>query len=519
MGEKKTPELAQRKPAAAEPITAGKTAPAPPFNLTASSPVQAKKEKKEKAPEVAKVTASGTFSITDPAGQERTFSIKNATVLEGSGKQAKEVGSIDGAGNYTLTLDGSDQPITGSLVQLPPEKVKNVSISEKKGKKEIRSININREQVLAGTIYFDDGAYTVKNGKLIRVADKKEAGSLSVVTGGEGGGSEIAAIRYTYTDAAGKVQTGDLVEGNFASKGRTEGDMEMKAGEGSQIKMSGAKGTAKGSKLMGYGATGKKWHEMTKSGKGYKMKSKERVKETLLRLKKEGKITISDEQIELLIGVSQVESSGTLNVINSYDSDKMSAGFKQFTAAGKLQDWVGRDEAAWKKYGIELERDADGKLVEKTIKQRDGKDVKAPGFKGMKKADELRNNVWAMRFFEAGLDDDIIADQVEKAIEYADKILRYVKRANAGADLFDKPVVKAILLELFNNREAYLKPVTEKSQARLGASATLEDLLSIMEEEIKAIYKLNWQKHGNGDTEAEGEEKGARLYRKITAIF
>lgn len=512
--EKIAPE--PRAAAPADQAKEGKTAAAPPFALNAG-PVQAKKPAKAKAPDVPKITAKGTFTVTDPSGVERTFTIKNATVLEGSGKEAKEVGTIDGAGNYAININ--DTPVTGSLLDIPQDKVKNVQISEKKGKKEIRSLNINREQVLSGTIYFDDGAYSVKAGKLIRISDKQEVGSLSVVTGGEGGGSGIQSIRYTYTDMAGKQQSGDLTDGNFASKGRKEGDMDMKAGEGSQVKVSGATGKDKGSKLMGYGATGGEWHEMVKSGKGYKMKSKQKVKETLERLKKEGKITISDEQIELLVGVSQVESSGTLNVINSYDSDKMSAGFKQFTAAGKLQDWVGRDEAAWKKYGIELDRDESGKLVEKTIKKRDGKDVKAAGFKGMGKSDELRNNVWAMRFFEAGLDDDIVASQVEKAIEYMDKILRYVKSSKPGAALFDKPVVKAILLELFNNRESYLKPVTEKTQDRLGASSTQEDLLTIMEEEIKAIYKLNWKKHGNGKTEADGEEKGARLFRKIKAIF
>jgi hypothetical protein len=497
---------------------AGKSLPAPQFKLAAGNAVQMKggEKAKEAKPETSKITASGAFTVSDKDGKEHQLTIKNNVVLEGSGKAAKEVGSIDGAGEYTLDLAG--EKVTGNLKGLAFDKVSGVSISEKLGKKEIRSLAVNKEKATGGTIYFDDGAYDIsKDGKLIRVADKKEAGSISVINGGEGGGSAISEVRYKYTDAKGDAHEGDLMDGDFASQGRKDGDMDMAAGEGSTMKFGKRQyGGKKIDNWMGFASKAQEWKQMVKHADGgWEMSGGGDLKKTLQRLVKEGKLSITDEQIDLMVGLSQVESSGYLNVINSWDSDKMSMGFVQFTAAKSLQEWILKVEPAFKAFGIELERDKDNKLVNKTIK----KGVTAPWLKGMKSADDLRNSVWALRFFEAGLNDEIIAAEVTSVVADSEKILRHVNKTKAGAALFEKPVVKCILLEMENNRPAYLKSVTQDTQARLSATSTHEDLMKILKEEIMAIYKKNWEKHGNGKTEAAGEEKGKRLFEKVEAYF
>ena len=54
--------------------------------------------------------------------------------------------------------------------------------------------------------------------------------------------------------------------------------------------------------------------------------------ETVLRdLRQQGKLSISDGDIELLQRISNVESDGCLQALNSYDDAYMSIGFMQWT--------------------------------------------------------------------------------------------------------------------------------------------------------------------------------------------
>ena len=180
-----------------------------------------------------------------------------------------------------------------------------------------------------------------------------------------------------------------------------------------------------------------------------------------------------------------------------------------------MQEWIELAEPAFKAFGIELERDTAGKLVNKKIRD----DYKKPWMKGMKTVDDLRNSIWALRFFEAGLNDQVIAAEVTATLKIADNILQYVDTTKAGAPLYQEPVIKTLLFELHNNRSSYLSIITKSTQKQLTAKSTLADLLVIMRVDIMALYKKNWKKHKNGNTEAEGEAKGGRLFDKVNNYF
>jgi hypothetical protein len=76
----------------------------------------------------------------------------------------------------------------------------------------------------------------------------------------------------------------------------------------------------------------------------------------LRELRDQGKLSISDGDIELLQRISHVETGGSLQALNSWDDAYMSIGFMQWPLAfGKLQRLIDRATAAFRRYGIELD--------------------------------------------------------------------------------------------------------------------------------------------------------------------
>src|SRR5262249_31517495 len=89
---------------------------------------------------------------------------------------------------------------------------------------------------------------------------------------------------------------------------------------------------------------------------GYSRYGGGRLETRLRELRDQGKLSISDGDIELLQRISHVETGGCVQALNSWDDAFMSIGFMQWPLAfGKLQRLIARAPAAFRRYGIELD--------------------------------------------------------------------------------------------------------------------------------------------------------------------
>ncbi|CAN5843418.1 hypothetical protein BH11BAC4_BH11BAC4_07660 [soil metagenome] len=135
----------------------------------------------------------------------------------------------------------------------------------------------------------------------------------------------------------------------------------------------------------------------------------EQTDRVLLRLFQQGKINITQDELDLFQRIAKSETYGMIQLLNSYDSAYISIGFMQLTLKhGKVQEWINLVPAAFRKYGIELHLTEKYDFGDKNIQQ---------AIAGVPDANKinLRFNGWAERFYYAGLDEDIIIAEVELA--------------------------------------------------------------------------------------------------------
>ena len=89
---------------------------------------------------------------------------------------------------------------------------------------------------------------------------------------------------------------------------------------------------------------------------GYSRYGGGRLETRLRELRDQGKLSISDGDIELLQRISHVETGGCVQALNSWDDVYMSIGFMQWPLVfGKLQRLIARAPDAFRRYGIELD--------------------------------------------------------------------------------------------------------------------------------------------------------------------
>lgn len=132
-------------------------------------------------------------------------------------------------------------------------------------------------------------------------------------------------------------------------------------------------------------------------------------------LHRRGKISITQDELDIFQRIANVETSGKIHTLNTYDSALVTIGFMQFTLhVGKIQEWIKLNETAFRRYGIELSSD------EKYTFRSEDRSWTEQAIKGVpnSRKEELRWNGWAERFYYAGLDEDIIIAQVTLAKQY-----------------------------------------------------------------------------------------------------
>jgi hypothetical protein len=437
---------------------------------------------------VSATTGTGEFSLADESG-EHTFKIKDGGVYLVSGKRQELVGEVDAGGRYQLKL--GEHVRSGSLTDLGPGKVKG-SFKLTHGKQVVGQLQIGQDPVPEGLLLLPEGKHLVKDGALYRSGSKTAVGQVRIARSGPK--LEHLSLRATYSDDAGKLHDYDLTA--------------AVPGAGSALRL------GKGRSWIV--STGARWVEMSAAHtrKGLEMFGGGRVKPKLQALRAAGKLALTDDEIDLMQATAEVESSGYLQCINTWDSDEVSLGFIQYTLAGSLQELIEMAPDAFARYGIRLGGQT-------TLKRPGLGDVTVKGIQGVSDPQELRSLEWATKFFLAGLDDEIIVAEATKArADIAATQAKLLGSSSAAPQLNSARVV-AILLELNNNRPAYVSPVVKRTAARIKdkPQLTVAEVVDVLQEEMEAEYVKYREKHGNGATDEEARQKARNIVTKTAAAF
>ena len=182
------------------------------------------------------------------------------------------------------------------------------------------------------------------------------------------------------------------------------------------------------------------------------------LKARLQSLSQRGLLSVSQNEIEMYALVSIPESGGLVNAINSWDSASMSMGFFQFTVQyGELQKVIRLAPAGFRKFGIELDYSGPAYPDAPTATAI----LHAPHISDLRKLD------WATRFYNAGLEDDVIVAQVAVARNTLADVRR---RFDAGnyLDKFDYayPNLWAFIYEANNSRPSILHSALKNAIAK-----------------------------------------------------
>jgi hypothetical protein len=448
-------------------------------------------EKGGKTPgRITSTTGSGGFSVWDAEGTKHTLKVKDGSVFETVGKRQELVGDVDVAGHYRVK--SSDHVLTGSLTDRnAPVSVGDVSLERSDAKGATDKLQIGHDPVPEGVLVLREGKFTVKNGQLFPQGAKRAVGSVTIVRRGAKLDQLSLDLRYQ-----------EKVESNGYT-GFIEHQTDL-----------GKYPPAVGSVLrLGKGESwivsdGDAWIDMGGHHvrKGFELSGGGRVDDKLRALAALKKVTVTNDEIEIMQRMAQTESGGNLEDINTYDSDVVSLGFIQYTMAGELQELIAMAPEAFARYGIKL-----GPKL--TLKRWGEPDLKVPGIEGVKDLQELRGLEWAVKFFRAGLDPEVIAAQVKKAQADFATVTKNHLGAVSGVPLFQTPRVKAIIFELYNNRRAYVADTVRLTAAELKKHPTWteDDLVTFMLSVMEDQYVTKNFHQINGKTDEEARQKARNI--------
>lgn len=436
---------------------------------------------------LASTTGSGSFTLWDAAGDKHALTVKDGGVFAKVGKRQELVGDVDVGGHYRVRLDG--HVLTGALTDMSaPVSVDDVALA-----KPGAQLQIGHEKVPEGILVLGDGTYTVKAGQLFAPGAKQPAGSVTTVRSGAKLEGLSLPLNYTQTVKSNGL-TGFVVNKTDLAKHPPGAGSVLRLGRGDKW-------------IVSDGST---WVDMTGHHvkKGFEIAGGGRVDDKLRALSAAKKITVTADEIELMQRISEVESGGHLEDINTYDSDAVSLGFIQYTLAGSLQELIEMAPDAFARYGIRLG-------PETTLKRSIG-NVRVKGIQGVKDLQDLRSLEWAVKFFLAGLDPDVIAAQVKKAQAEFAAVAHDHLGAVSGMPLFQTPRVKAIIFELNNNRPAYVAATVRKTaaEAKKHPAWTEDDFVAHLQSVMEDEYVANNKNNINGKTDAEAREKARHIVER-----
>lgn len=191
-----------------------------------------------------------------------------------------------------------------------------------------------------------------------------------------------------------------------------------------------------------------------------------RVDTVLADLHNKGLINITQDQLDVFQRMANVETSGMITTLNSWDTAVVSIGFFQLTLhTGKLQRWIKLAPAAFKRYGIELHP---------TNKYIFDPTEKHPAIGNVENKDraQLRFHGWAERFHYAGLDQEVIIAQVSFGIKYLEEQKNTLKRRlRATFKQKDDTLYNQFINDHYN-KSAYVRGLFQESLNNNPARAT-----------------------------------------------
>jgi hypothetical protein len=221
---------------------------------------------------------------------------------------------------------------------------------------------------------------------------------------------------------------------------------------------------------------------------GYSRYGGGRLETRLRELRDQGKLSISDGDIELLQRISHVETGGCVQALNSWDDVYMSIGFMQWPLVfGKLQRLIARAPDAFRRYGIELDP-----TRRYSIKRSYPRPETPIALKGVDHPRELRSLNWAKRFYAAGLDPEIVAREAELALEViAEERRKIEKSLGRPIPHYDESsALRALIQETNNHRPAWLRELLKSAVAQYtssGASGAAR-FLELVRASIRSFY-------------------------------
>jgi hypothetical protein len=446
---------------------------------------------------VTSTTGSGDFSLSDPDGTSHALAVADGGVYSGTGKHRQLVGDIDAAGRYRVKL--TDQVVTGSLTDpAAPVSVRSASFKRADRTQVLDQLQIGVTPVPEGILVFPEGTYTIKNGQLYLPGGRQPVGNVKVVKTGPKLEHLSLPVSYQQWEETGDSREVVTHQTDAARSVPAEGSV-LRLGRGRDWIVS----------------SGGAWVDMsgTPVHKGYELFGGGRLTKTLVDLRTKRKIQVTDDEIDLMQGVAEVESAGFTQTVNTWDSDVVSLGFMQYTMAGSLQELIDLAPAAFARYGIVLSGNLP--LI------RGGQTDSVRAVQGVTNLQDLRKLEWAMRFYRAGLDPEIIAAEVEKAKgEFADITAHNLSAANLPAELTTARV-KAIIFELHNNRPAYVAAVVRDAAAeiRKHPGASQDDVIGFVLDAMETQYVDNNTNSINGATDDDARKKARDIVSRTGQAF
>jgi Putative peptidoglycan binding domain len=247
---------------------------------------------------------------------------------------------------------------------------------------------------------------------------------------------------------------------------------------------------------------------LKKHGIGYDANVGGRLDSKLKAMRTSGLLNITDQQIDILFRVAKIESGGSVQSLNTWDSGVVSIGFIQWTLKyGELQNLIKHAPALFKAYDIEL----GGQYKIPNLKNGKIISYATPtGIKGVANYQDLRNITWSERFLKAGQDPGIVAVETKMVLDELNSFLNGLTKTH-GNDIsrhYASTLAVAILFELHNNRPAYveglksgksivpstdvvpstLKQVVIQETAAGGNLISDVDFIKILKTQIKSAY-------------------------------
>ncbi|MEU5685852.1 hypothetical protein DEJ48_01375 [Streptomyces venezuelae] len=217
---------------------------------------------------------------------------------------------------------------------------------------------------------------------------------------------------------------------------------------------------------------------------------------TLNDLRRRGVVTMSEDILDTFVRVSQVETGGAVQALNTWDSAVVSIGFLQLTLQhGKVQKWIDAGPEAFRRFGIEVDRGRTyrwGKSTQQAIV-------------GAATKDELRWDGWAERFYLAGLDEAVIVAECAVSVRWLEAHLagmnaRFTRErmgwaVNAFRAHYDRsPYARGMFQSAYNNLPAVAqRAVVNAMHADHKAGGLSTDrFLPVLAQAIKAAF-ASWK--------------------------